>query len=178
MGQERSDPGLEGLLAMAAVDERFAAALLADRERTIEASGVSLTPTEQRLLRSIDDAALRSMVAGVGSTIPDHERRRFVGVSAAAALALFAGACRPSCEPSGRSSRSNQLETGSRPHRKPEPVTGTRPTPTSPPDSTGIRPDLPPGGGTGIRPDRPAGIRPDAGGTVRTGSRPDRPGER
>ncbi len=60
--------GIEELLAMAAADGRFAVALLEDRQRAVEAGGVTLSPAQRQVLRSVDDRALRQMILGMAGT--------------------------------------------------------------------------------------------------------------
>jgi hypothetical protein len=67
--------GLETLLAMAAVDDAFARELLANPRRAGRASGVTLTPTEEQILLSVDRDALVHMIARVGDRIPGRSSR-------------------------------------------------------------------------------------------------------
>jgi len=83
--------GLERLLAMAAVDERFADALISDREKAIASSGVDLTGAEKGIILSASDDALRQMIGSITGRIPTRERRHFLRKSAAALLALVGG---------------------------------------------------------------------------------------
>jgi len=85
--------GIEELLTMAAVDTEFATALLTNRRAAINASSVPLSSSERRVLTSVDDETLRTMIeaGNVASSIPDRERHAFLGKSAAALLALVGG---------------------------------------------------------------------------------------
>ncbi|MHC4661994.1 MAG: twin-arginine translocation signal domain-containing protein [Planctomycetota bacterium] len=83
--------GIEQLLAMAAVDNEFAAALMNDHESAIAASEVELTETEKGILSSIPAPALKQMIGNVRGRIPLKERRTFLKKSAAALLALVSG---------------------------------------------------------------------------------------
>ena len=152
--------GLEELLAMAAVDTEFAAALSEDRDRAVSVSGVELTPTERDILNAVDDATLARRVGTVGRGIPEQDRRQFINLSAAAMLALVGGGVVAS--------------TGC-------PATGAWPDRPVPPPArgTGARPDRPDAGQppsqkpTAVHPDRPEKSTPDRRTT--TGARPDRP---
>jgi len=82
--------GIEELLAMASIDERFAEALAADPDRAATASGVPLSPTERGVLQTIDGERLRQMARSLGRHLPEPHRRVFLA-RAAAALGLLAG---------------------------------------------------------------------------------------
>ncbi|TET35909.1 MAG: twin-arginine translocation signal domain-containing protein [Planctomycetota bacterium] len=124
--------GIEQILAMAAVDDKFAAALLENREAAMKASGVEVTATEKGILTVIDNAALRQMIENVRGRIPVRERRAFLKKSAAALLALVGGGF---------------LTTASLAEAAQEAAGGVR-------ADRGARPDKP--ATKGIRPDRPA----------------------
>ena len=196
--------GVELLLSMAAVDPAFATALQERPDETIQASGVTLTASERAILGSVGRGSLGAMIVGVRQVMPDEERRKFLGHSAAAMLLLASGlgGGAAACEGCGAK------VTGSRPtppieHNYPAP-TGSRPDPPDPPDppeppeppskrhpgiETGIRPDLiesrptPMGKTTGSRPDLPEpsprplsrGISPDRPMPLSRGISPDRP---
>jgi hypothetical protein len=83
--------GIEQLLALAAVNPDFAAALLSDRQQALSRCGVVLTPSEERLLASLDDARLDQLVIGVKRAMtPDPARRALVGGAAATLLGALA----------------------------------------------------------------------------------------
>ena len=87
--------GLEQLLFLAAGDAAFRARLLADRKRAVAESKISLRPSEQTMLETVGDEALNAMIAQV---VPENPRRRkFMGMVAAAAASLAAGAAVSSC---------------------------------------------------------------------------------
>lgn len=193
--------GIEHLLAMAAVDAEFAATLYRDRRGAVEASGVQLTPTEEGILAAVDAATLEQMVANVGSSIPEPDRRAFLGRSAAALLALASGgvAAAAGCEDHVvvKGIRPQRPATGPKPPPPTPPAPPPKPDPSAPPpEPAGIRPDRPepkpkppepvktPDAGPppkpqprGIRPDRPKpkGIRPDRPKPKTRGISPDRP---
>jgi hypothetical protein len=189
-GNQRELPpipsGIEQLLAMAAVDERFARALQEDRASAVDASGVDLGSTEAGILSAIDDATLERMVAGIGATMPEQDRRAFLGRSAAALVALVGAGSSASCQCPAT------VVKGVRPDRPPEP--GAAPPepkdpeePASQPTNTNTEtkaepasaPTRPIGGLTiqdtkpqrGVRPDRPRPSRP----MPTKGIRPKRP---
>jgi hypothetical protein len=89
--------GIEQLLALAAVDSEFGAALSRDRRSALARAGVALTPGEELLLASLVDARLEQLVAGVRRAMspgPDPARRALVGGAAATLLgALATGGC-------------------------------------------------------------------------------------
>jgi hypothetical protein len=173
--------GIESLLAMAAVDARFAASLYERRAETIDASGVSLSAAEQQILESVDEATLRRMVGSVSDAIAEPDRRAFFGQSAAALLAVAgvagaAGCKEPVLTPETGIRSDRPATKGIRPDRpQPQGIRPDRPVPKpqpqkvdaqivdagSPPQLTGIRPDRPVK--TGISPDRPTRSREAAG---------------
>jgi len=188
--------GIEELLGLAAVEERFADLLYSDRTRALQLSGVGLSPTETGILSSVREPLLRKMIGRL--TLTEADRRYFIG-RAAAVLALVVGGpalagCRDSVTPPPATT------AGVRPDRpppapEPMPPTGIRPDrPTRRPSAleveTGIRADRPPdvpmagvrpirpgdpetiGGRGGIRPDRPEEHDSSRG---KGGARPDRP---
>jgi hypothetical protein len=115
--------GIEQILAMAAVDDEFAKALLENREAAIKASGVDLTDTETKILLSIQNDSLRQMIENVRGRIPATERRAFIKKSAAALLALVGAGFLTL----GSSCESQPAPVGERPDRpQPKPV-GERP---------------------------------------------------
>lgn len=198
-GNERRLPtipvGIEQLLAMAAVNDGFAAALRRDRQQAVRASGVQLSATEAGILAAIDAAALEQMVARVENAIPEPDRRAFLSRSAAALLALAAGTLGTAVSGCERQPSRVQGIRPQRPDSRPEPA---RPQQTEP-HAAPKRPDLgspTPSAATPASPDagRPApaheapigglqmkdfdrptrGIRPDRPIRVK-GIRPDRP---
>ena len=80
--------GIEGILAMAAVDDKFAAALLKDRPSAVKASGIELAETEKSVFASVENAALTQMIEKMRKRIPEKSRPVFMRKSAAALLAL------------------------------------------------------------------------------------------
>ena len=167
--------GIEQLLAMAAADGRFAAALLEQRSRAVEASGVVLSPIQQRVLSSIDEDSLRGMILGLAGTRPEQDRRLFIGRSAAALAALAGGVVLISqggCTKNREAGKAGPEEAPREPSADPEP-----PPPAPAPDSrAAVQPEPPslprkfPGETTGIRPDHVKAL--GSGGY--TGSRPGR----
>ena len=109
MNNATAQAGIEQLLAMAAADGRFAVALLEDRQRAVEASGVVLSRAQQAVLDSVGEEALRGMILGMAGTQPEQLRRVFLGRAAAAVATLAggvvlgtgAGCKRPDHEPGG-----------------------------------------------------------------------------
>jgi len=151
--------GIEALLALAAVDPTFAAALERDRAAAIEASGVALTPAEREVLRVTEEPALRQMAASIAGLLSEQDRRAFLGRSAAATAALLAVSTATGCKDKNREeipAPTGCLSDHPPPRPRP-PAPPPRPTPDArpqPPAPTGIRPDRP-GPTRGIRPDRP-----------------------
>jgi len=77
--------GIEQILARAAADPDFAAALCEDRGRAVQQSGIHLTPTERGVLDSLSEARLAQLVSG--------RVRRVLLAGAAAALLGVAPGC-------------------------------------------------------------------------------------
>jgi hypothetical protein len=125
--------GIEQILAMAAVDDKFAAALLENREAALVASGVEITATEKVILATIETPALGQMIGNVRGRIPVKERRAFLKKSAAALLALVGGGFLTTA---ALAEDAPMAPGGVRVDRK----------------TKGIRPDTPT---TGVRPDKP-----------------------
>ncbi len=154
---------------MAAADGQFAAALLEDRQRATDASGVDLSPAQQRVLQSVDEATLRGMVLGMAGTRMEQRRRAFLGRAAAAVAVLAGGAvltgsgCRcagPEAEvPAPAVEPAPTAEPG-----KPTFNAATAGKPTPMPPSEAIKH---PGETTGIRPDTPVTPRGHAAPNVR-----------
>ena len=97
--QQRHIPiGIEKLLVRAAGDPSFQAALLADREAALEASGYELSVSELGILTAISDERLTAMIERID--LKRHGGRRFMkGVVKAALVAAgtAAVACLPMC---------------------------------------------------------------------------------
>lgn len=194
--------GIEELLAMAAVDDKFAAALIENREKAIASSGVQLTPTEKSVVVATSDEALRQMIGNIENRIPARERRTFLKKSAAALLALVGGGIVASA---GLACNKEETVKGIRPDVPDQPgpqpaCEGIRPDrPEKPEDNgsntgsgsdyddtrptRGVRPDRPPqipdNGADTTPPPATKGIRPDRPRKIEppapTGIRPDRP---
>jgi hypothetical protein len=157
-GNERSlelvPSGLEQLLGMAAVDEAFRDALLADPSGTAEGVGLELVQAEQRVLASVSREQLAAMIGQVDRRLPDPDRRSFLSLAGAAMVALAGGASLAgvACKSIGRP---DPLPAGVRPSLKAgQPATRPGPVPA------GIRPRPKP-----IEPKKDAGP-PDAGPSV------------
>jgi hypothetical protein len=188
--------GLEELLGIAAVEQRFAEVLVSneqnERQRAVDASGVELTATERTILASVGEGALKQMVSRLALT--EQDRRYFISRAATVVVALIGGGA--AIASTGCRDRSGgQAVTGARPDRPEEPQTkpdqscsksksvtpvGSRPTrPSELEVETGARPDRPDtsGGKGGARPDRPT-PKPRPGPAPPTGARPDRPPEK
>jgi hypothetical protein len=186
--------GIEEILGMAAAEPRFAAALLKDRDRTVEASGVALSPSERRMLDTVGPSALERMVAGVGQTLPEEDRRFFLGRAGAVLVALVGGGMAAASSGCRKRRGEQPIEvTGIRPQEVPPPTPDAKPAPdaksapdagaqtaphapTPTPTPTPQKPHRPLT--RGIRPDRPRpqtkGIRPDRPRPLTRGIRPDR----
>lgn len=96
--------GLEMLLYRAAKDEAFKRRLLAEREATIGASGVSLLPSERAILGAISDQALLGMIDRVLPHNP-HGRSFMTKVATAVTTLAAATAAASSCNTEKESSR-------------------------------------------------------------------------
>lgn len=169
--------GLEQLLAMAAADGRFAAALLEDRDGAVEASGLKLSLAQQRMLDGVDEAGLRSMILGLAGSGTDERRRLFLA-QAAVALAALAGVagCRPGEEKPAETPTPARQE---KPTPPPKPEVQEEPAEAEVQPLEGLKGAEPPGVigqgsldtvGTGIRPSE-HGVRTLGSGGY-TGSRP------
>jgi hypothetical protein len=196
--------GLEELLGMAAMDDDFAEALLTDPDPAVEASGVTLTSTEQTILRGLRQATLEPMIARIRQHLPEPERRAFLEQGAAAVALLVGGGallaatgCKDDRKPSARKTTSprrmapdrDAVDTGARPDRPPmqrDPgdaqdagvITMDTPEPRPQP-----KPRPRPGPremhySKGIRPRRPRPRSFDPRDTRTTGISPDRPKRR
>ncbi|MDJ0764558.1 MAG: hypothetical protein QNJ97_16390 [Myxococcota bacterium] len=88
--------GVEKLLFLAAQDAEFKKNLMADRQATLDASGIRLRPSEALMLGAISNAGLEAMI---DSIVPENpKRRKFMGLVAAAAASLAAGTAELGCE--------------------------------------------------------------------------------
>jgi hypothetical protein len=96
---------LEHLLLLAAAHEAFAEALIDQPAETAAASGIPLTPTEQRMLEAMKPGALRTLIARM--TLPEPERRSFLAHAASIVAAMaIGGAALAACEkPASRDAR-------------------------------------------------------------------------
>lgn len=83
--------GIENLLALAAVNEAFATALLRDPEEAARASGVDLSDGERAILEVSTPEALGQLAEVVRERLPKPERRRFLELATAAVATLAAG---------------------------------------------------------------------------------------
>lgn len=147
---EEIPAGLENLLALAAVNDDFAAALTRDAEGAVRASGVELTPAEHAILAASTPESLQQLATAVRERLPQPERRRFLELATAAVMTLIAG---------GAVTLNRNSSAG------PVALAGVGRTvlaSTNPP--------------TGSRPDRPARRRPGRRNSAPTlGIQPDRP---
>lgn len=150
LSPEETPAGLENLLALAAVNDDFAAALVRDPEAAVRASRVALTAAEREILAAISPELLKQLAAVVRERLPQPERRRFLELATAAVMALVAGGAVTlnHSAPAGPVAlagvgrtvlASPSPPTGSRPDRPARPR--PRPEDTAPP--IGIRPDRP-----------------------------------
>lgn len=150
--------GLEQTLHLAAASPDFADALLTHRERAVEASGLSLTHSERGMLRAVDDATLRQMIAQVDRTLAQPDRRVFLERATAAVALLVGGASLAGCDKPGSGGTAPKKKLPERtPDRIPRTTTGARVDRPDPPPA-GIRPDRRRDAGTSLK---PMGIRPD-----------------
>lgn len=180
---------LEQLLKMAAVDAAFRAALLVDWRQAVEAAGLTVVPTEARILEVVEVEQLRRMIDEVGRRLAGEERRTFLAAAAAAVLGLAGGSAvlasgcrtpppqqpqrspltRPIAPPAGIRPRRTPVPAGIQPQppppRRPLPYAGAVPTPQSGQVPRRPSPDAGPPDAGRKRPVRrqppPAGIPPD-----------------
>lgn len=138
--------GLEELLGMAAVREEFAAALLAEPDAALAASGVDLTDTERAVLGALDGPQLEPMIDQVRQRLPEPDRRAFLEQAAAAVAVLVGGVAAV-----GATLSTAGCSKGASERR------GRKPVPREAAD-TGARPDRPParadagaGAGAGVK---------------------------
>lgn len=137
--------GIEVLLKKAAVDPEFRALLLDDLEKAAEMIALELDPVERSMLKTMPPKQLAIIIDR--TTVPQAQRRAFLGTAAAAMLAALTGVS--NAHAGGEPQWGQGSSTGG---IRPNEVSGS---------SAGNRP----GGvnaGAGVRPDvRIAGIGPD-----------------
>lgn len=157
-GRHEIPRGIEVLVKKASVDAEFRKVLLEKRAGSSAEIGLELSAAESAMLNAVPRAQIERIIEN--TTVPDEQRRVFLGKLGAAmlaALGLGLGGCKPDTPiiPT----------TGSR--SDPPPTPPPQPPPEPP---RGIRPDLPPPHGesqseldaserlikvTGSRPDPP-----------------------
>lgn len=155
--------GIEVLVKKAAVDPAFRELLFEQRGAAAAAIELELDPAENAMLSAIPREQLAQIVSQ--TTVPDEQRRVFLGRLAVAMLAIIGGGL-ASCE------------RGYSAGIQPGPVSaGIQPAP--PPQTDGIRPDrptnAPPVYSHGVRPDRPTPVVTNAPTPLTLGIQPDRP---
>jgi len=100
--------GIEVLIKKASLDPAFYRLLLEQRAAAAHEIALELTPAETAILDSVPEAQLQAMIDR--TTVPDVQRRAFLGTLGAAMLAAVVAGCTPP----------TRTET-------PVPVTGVRP---------------------------------------------------
>lgn len=91
--QEPAVPvGLEQVLLLAGVEPRVGAALAADPDAVLAASGVALTATERAILRTVDPARMEQMAARLVAAASEPTRRAFLGQASVLLVGLGAAA--------------------------------------------------------------------------------------
>ncbi len=146
--------GIEVLVKKAVVDLEFRERLLEQRGKAAAAIGLELDPAEAAMLSAIPREQLSQIVDQ--TSVPDEQRRVFLGQVAAAMLAVLGVSVAGCGDGSGlvtslgsRPGPPKHDPTNKPPANKPEPTPPTR----------GIRPDRPatnpPPASQGIQPDRP-----------------------
>lgn len=90
MANQRFPKGIEKIIALAAIDEKFRRSLLADREEALDNCIFELSPAERAIFRSISNRQLKANIKRV--TVPKHARHLFLKGAIAAAIALIMGA--------------------------------------------------------------------------------------
>ena len=88
--------GLEKTLCLAAADDGFRDRLLSDRTDAVSAAGFHLSSAEGRILRSMPDGVLSSMISGID--LGRHTRRGFMRNVLACAVAGSAASTIVACE--------------------------------------------------------------------------------
>jgi len=149
--------GLEVLLKKAAVDPQFKATLLSDRAAAADQIDLKLDQSEALMLAAVPAEQLEQIIGR--TTVPDEQRRVFLGHAAAAMLAVVGlgiVGCGPMDAPRGaapdippaareRPERIQAGETGgSQPDVPPDPGPAKRERPEQLPAPTGSAPDIPP----------------------------------
>jgi hypothetical protein len=141
--------GIEVLVKKAAVDAEFRELLLEQRGGAAAAIALELDPAEAAMLRAIPREQLAQIVDQ--TSVPDEQRRVFLGQVAAAMLAVLGVSvvgCREAPKP--------VTPVGARPD---PPMSDSTNKPGPPPPTRGIQPDRPatnpPPVTKGIQPDRP-----------------------
>lgn len=177
--------GVEVLVKKAAVDSDFHRTLLERRAAAARQLGLELTASEKAMIGIVPERQLESIIAH--TSVPDEQRRAFMGTAAAAMLAALGAGLAAGCaqSPTGIRPKEMPATDGIRPDMPQEakppppppevPTTGIRPDmprdaksappPPSVPTTKGIRPDVPPPSppvSRGIRPDMPRPQPPPA----------------
>ena len=84
--------GIEKVLYLAAADREFREQLFMSRADALPGTGLEVSPAEAMILRSVSEAALRTMVDAID--LKRHRKRRFFrGIAAASLAATTATAC-------------------------------------------------------------------------------------
>lgn len=117
--------GIEVLLKKAAVDPEFRALLLDNPEQAAETIALELDPVERSMLKTMPAAQLAIIIDR--TTVPQTQRRAFLGTAAAAMLAALTGiaatvGCTKGIQPDP------PAPAGVRPEEYPLPEGGSRPT--------------------------------------------------
>ncbi|TET35908.1 MAG: hypothetical protein E3J72_09725 [Planctomycetota bacterium] len=87
MTPKRFSQGIEKVLALAALDEKFRENLFSDRAAALDECGLELTDSERSILMSIPEEQLQSAIKS--TKVPEYARRAFLkGASAAVVAAL------------------------------------------------------------------------------------------
>jgi hypothetical protein len=181
--------GIQQLLRLASVDDGFRRELLEKRDAIAKAADVTLSATEQAILRSVPEAQLAAMITGLPA--PPADRRSFLQQMAAAAVVVLLGSatlgssCPTSTKPTAKPDTPRRTDErhmttagGAAPDRPPpRPTTREMETeggaaPDEPPPREEHRMPAPGGAAPDIPRPRPPG-RPDGGPS--RGIRPDLP---
>jgi hypothetical protein len=147
--------GIEVMVKKAAVDPVFRELLFAQRGGAAKSIELELDPAENAMLNAIPQAQLTQIVSQ--TTVPDEQRRVFLGRLAGAMLALL-GVGLASCDPLVHTE-----SAGIRPasHGLQPDLPATSPPPTNPPALTrGVQPDRPTNAATNPPSPPSAGIQP------------------
>lgn len=163
--------GLEDLVSMAAASPEFAAALAGRRAEAVEASGVTLAPTEAAVLEAVDDATLERMIESCRVRQASETRRLFLTRASAALVLLVGAGAVAGCE---KKSKGDVRTPGVPPHPQMRPARQAAPDASAPdastPDASVARERMPPQVTAGVRPPRPRPRRPSG---VKTGISPE-----